>query len=218
MGEREQWGMWMLYRRMPKTGDRISILGFGCMRFSVKDGKIDREKAKRQVRYAIDHGVNYIDTAWTYHLGENEPFLGKILAGGYREKVKLATKLPSWIIKSRKDMDRILNAQLERLRTDHIDYYLAHSLIGTLWDRLESLGVTDFLDRAKADGRIKNAGFSFHGSVGDFKRIVNAYPWTFYQIQYNFLDRKNQAGTEGLKYTASKNWGLLSWSPCAEVN
>ena len=183
------------------------------MRFSVKDGKIDRDKAKRQVHYAIDHGVNYIDTAWTYHLGENEPFLGRILAGGYREKVKLATKLPSWIIKSRKDMDRILNAQLDRLRTDHIHYYLVHSLIGTLWDRLESLGVTDFLDRAKADGRIKNAGFSFHGSVGDFTRIVDAYPWGFCQIQYNFLDRKNQAGIEGLKYAASKNLGVIVMEP-----
>jgi len=110
-------------------------------------------------------------------------------------------------------MDRILNAQLDRLRTDHIDYYLVHSLIGTLWDRLESLGVTDFLDRAKADGRIKNAGFSFHGSVGDFKRIVDAYPWGFCQIQYNFLDRKNQAGIEGLKYAASKNLGVIVMEP-----
>lgn len=203
----------MLYRKVPKNGDELSILGFGCMRLAVRDGKIDEERATRQVRYAIDHGVNYIDTAWPYHMGESEPFLGRALADGYREKIKLATKLPSWTIKSREDMDRILNAQLERLRTDHIDYYLVHGLVGLLWDKMEKLGVLDFLDRAKADGRIINAGFSFHGSAGDFKRIVDAYPWTFCQIQYNFLDEKNQAGTEGLEYAASKNLSIIIMEP-----
>ncbi|HPS89119.1 MAG TPA: aldo/keto reductase [Methanosarcina vacuolata] len=203
----------MLYRKVPKNGDELSILGFGCMRLAVRDGKIDEERATRQVRYAIDHGVNYIDTAWPYHMGESEPFLGRALADGYREKIKLATKLPSWTIKSREDMDRILNAQLERLRTDHIDYYLVHGLVGLLWDKMEKLGVLDFLDKAKADGRIINAGFSFHGSAGDFKRIVDAYPWTFCQIQYNFLDEKNQAGTEGLEYAASKNLSLIIMEP-----
>jgi len=206
--------MEMLYRKMSKNGDELSILGFGCMRLPVKeDGKIDEERATQQVRYAIDHGVNYIDTAWPYHMGESEPFLGRALAGGYREKVKLATKLPSWTIKSREDMDRILNAQLERLRTDHIDYYLVHGLVGILWDKMEKLDVLDFLDRAKADGRIINAGFSFHGSVDDFKRIVDAYPWTFCQIQYNFLDEKHQAGTEGLEYAASKGLGIIIMEP-----
>jgi len=205
--------MEMLYRKVPKNGDELSILGFGCMRLAVRDGKIDEERATRQVRYAIDHGVNYIDTAWPYHMGESEPFLGRALADGYREKIKLATKLPSWTIKSREDMDRILNAQLERLRTDHIDYYLVHGLVGLLWDKMEKLGVLDFLDKAKADGRIINAGFSFHGSAGDFKRIVDAYPWTFCQIQYNFLDEKNQAGTEGLEYAASKNLSLIIMEP-----
>jgi predicted aldo/keto reductase-like oxidoreductase len=170
---------WILYRKIPENGDELSILGFGCICLSIKDGKLDREKAKRQVYYAIDHGVNYIDTAWTYHMGENESFLGSILTDGYRKKIQLATKLPSWIIKSRVDMDRILNAQLEKLRTDHIDYYLVHSLIGTLWDRLENLGVTDFLDRAKANGCINNAVFSFHGSIEDFKQILDAYPLDF---------------------------------------
>lgn len=205
--------MKMLYRKVPQNKDELSILGFGCMRLVARDGKIDEERATRQVRYAIDQGVNYIDTAWPYHMGESEPFLGRALAGGYREKIKLATKLPSWTIKKTEDMDRILNAQLERLRTDHIDYYLVHGLVGALWDKMEKLDVLVFLDRAKADGRIINAGFSFHGSVDDFKRIVDAYPWTFCQIQYNFLDEKNQAGTEGLEYAASKDLGIIIMEP-----
>ncbi len=203
----------MLYRKMPENGDELSILGFGCMRLPLKEGKIDEERARQQVRYAIDHGVNYIDTAWPYHMGESEPFVGRALTDGYREKVKLATKLPSWTVKSRDDMDKILDSQLERLRTDHIDYYLVHGLVGALWDKMEKLDVLSFLDKARADGRIVNAGFSFHGSVDDFKRIVDAYPWTFCQIQYNFLDEKNQAGTEGLEYAASKGLGVIVMEP-----
>jgi predicted aldo/keto reductase-like oxidoreductase len=206
-------GKRILYRRVPKNGDKLSILGFGCMRLPVKEGRLDVEKARDLILHSIDHGVNYIDTAWTYHLGENEPFLGQILAEGYREKVKLATKLPSWSIEKREDMDRILNFQLERLRTDHIDYYLVHALVGTLWDKMEKLGILDFLDKAKAEGRIVNAGFSFHGSIEDFKLIVDTYPWEFCQIQYNFLDRKNQAGIEGLRYAASKGLGVIVMGP-----
>jgi uncharacterized protein len=146
-------------------------------------------------------------------MGENEPFLGRLLADGYRKKVKLATKLPSWSIKKREDMDRILNSQLERLRTDHIDYYLLHALVGALWDKMEKLDILDFIERAKAEGQIVNSGFSFHGSIEDFKRIVNAYPWEFCQIQYNFLDRKNQAGIEGLRYAASKGLGVIVMGP-----
>jgi predicted aldo/keto reductase-like oxidoreductase len=203
----------MLYRKMPENGDELSILGFGCMRLPLKEGKIDEERARKQVRYAIDHGVNYIDTAWTYHMGESEPFVGRALADGYREKVKIATKLPSWNVKSREDMDRFLNTQLERLGTDHIDYYLVHGLVGLLWDKMENLGVLSFLDQAKAEGKIINAGFSFHGSFDDFKRIVDSYPWTFCQIQYNFLDEQNQAGTEGLEYAASKGLGVIVMEP-----
>lgn len=150
----------MLYRQMPKSGDKLSVLGFGAMRLASKeDGSIDEERATKQVRDAIDRGVNYVDTAWPYHMGASEPFLGRALADGYREKVKVATKLPSWLIEKREDMDHYLNAQLEKLNTDHIDYYLIHALVGDLWDNVERSGVADFLDRAKADGRIINAGF-----------------------------------------------------------
>ncbi len=204
----------MLYRKMPKNGDELSVLGFGCMRLPTKaDGSIDEERAKRQVRYAIDHGVNYVDTAWPYHMGASEPFVGHALADGYREKVKLATKLPSWLIEKREDMDKFLNAQLEKLQTDHIDYYLVHALVGELWDTVEKLGVTEFLTKAKADGRIRNVGFSFHGAATDFNRIVDAYDWDFCQIQYNYLDEKNQAGTAGLEYAASKGLGVIIMEP-----
>lgn len=204
----------MLYRTNPKNGDQLSILGFGCMRLASKaDGSIDEERAAKQVRNAIDRGVNYIDTAWPYHMGQSEPFLGRALSDGYREKVKLATKLPSWLIEKREDMDAILNAQLEKLQTGHIDYYLLHSLNGEMWDTVEQLGVSEFLDTAKADGRIVNAGFSFHGSNEDFIRIVDAYDWDFCLIQYNFLDETNQAGTAGLEYAASKGLGVIIMEP-----
>lgn len=203
----------MLYRKMPSNGDEISILGFGCMRLPQKDGKIDEERATRQLRYAIDRGVNYVDTAWAYHGGASEPFVGRALSNGYREKVKLATKLPSWLIRSREDMDFYLNAQLEKLQTTQIDYYLVHALNGHLWNSVHGLGVLQFLDEAKASGRIVNAGFSFHGTLADFKPIVDAYPWQFCQIQYSYLDEENQAGTEGLAYAASKGLGVVIMDP-----
>ena len=203
----------MLYRKVPKTGDELSILGFGCMRLSTKEGHIDEERAAAQVRYAIDRGVNYIDTAWTYHEGESERFLGRALRDGYRERMKLATKLPSFLVRSREDMDRFLEAQLEKLQTDHIDYYLMHTLTGPLWGRLDALGARDFLDRAKANGKIVNAGFSFHGLGADFAPIVDAYPWECCLIQYNYLDEESQAGTRGLEYAASKGLGVFVMEP-----
>ena len=183
------------------------------MRLAQKDGRIDEARAARQVRHAIDQGVNYIDTAWPYHGGESEPFVGRTLAGGYRERVKLATKLPAWLVQSRADMDRFLDAQLQKLATSRIDYYLVHSLTGDNWERVAALGVAEFLDRAKADGRIVNAGFSYHGSREDFKRVVDAYPWEFCQIQYNYLDQERQAGAEGLRYAASKGLGVIVMEP-----
>lgn len=203
----------MLYRTMPKNGDKLSILGFGCMRLPMAEGKIDEARAIAQIRGVIDNGVNYVDTAWPYHGGESEPLLGKALKDGYRERVKIATKLPTWLINSRADMDRYLNAQLERLGTDHIDYYLVHALDGGSWDSIAALGIGEFLDQAKKDGRIVNAGFSFHGLAEDFKRIVDGYPWVFCQIQYNFLDQQYQAGTAGLKYAAAKGLGVVIMEP-----
>jgi len=203
----------LLYRTMPKNGDQLSILGFGCMRLPMTDGRIDETRAIGQIRDAIDKGVNYLDTAWPYHGGASEPLLGKALKDGYRERVKVATKLPPWEIKTREDMDRILNAQLERLGTDHIDYYLVHALTGPSWERLVPLGIVEFLDEAQKDGRIVNAGFSFHGQADDFGPIVDAYPWVFCQIQYNYLDQEFQAGTQGLEYAASKGLGVVIMEP-----
>lgn len=204
----------MLYRKMKKAAPDLSILGFGCMRFPLKEsGQIDEEKATGMIRYAIDHGVNYIDTAYPYHNGESEPVVGRALAGGYREKVRLATKLPSWLIKSREEMDKYLDEQLARLRTDSIDFYLLHGLTQPFWENLSALGVTDFLDDAIADERIRYAGFSFHDSTKVFKDIVKSYDWTFAQIQYNFMDEHYQAGTKGLKYAAKKGLGIVVMEP-----
>ncbi|TVM36842.1 aldo/keto reductase [Oceanidesulfovibrio marinus] len=203
----------MLYRTMPKNGDQLSILGFGCMRLPMADGAIDEPRAIAQIRSAIDSGVNYLDTAWPYHDGESEPLLGKALKDGYREKVKIATKLPTWLVKTRDDMDKLLNAQLKKLGVDQIDYYLIHALHGASWDSMNALGVRDFLDKAQQDGRIVNAGFSFHGLAEDFVRIIDAYDWTFCQIQYNYLDEEFQAGTKGLQYAASKGIGVIIMEP-----
>ena len=203
----------MQYRRVPKNGDQLSALGFGAMRFPTKRGRIDEERATRQIRSAIENGVNYIDTAVPYHGGESERFLGRALQDGYRERVKLATKLPPWSVKTREDMDRILGIQLRKLQTDRIDYYLLHSLEATQWKRLLDLGILGFLDSAKAAGKIRNAGFSFHGDRRTFKEIIDAYDWTFCQIQYNFLDETNQAGTEGLRYAASRDLAVMVMEP-----
>jgi uncharacterized protein len=204
----------MLYRKMKNAGPELSILGFGCMRLPTREnGQIDEDQATGMIRYAIDRGVNYIDTAYPYHNGESEPVVGRALADGYREKVHLATKLPSWLIKTREDMDRYLDEQLERLRTDHIDFYLVHGLTRPFWENLSALGVTDFLTDALADGRIRYAGFSFHDTTALFKEIVKSYDWTFAQIQYNFMDEHYQAGTEGLEYAAERGLGIVVMEP-----
>jgi predicted aldo/keto reductase-like oxidoreductase len=204
----------MLYRNVPKTGEKLSILGFGAMRLPVnEDGSINEEKAISQMHKSIDSGVNYIDTAWPYHGGKSEIIVGKALLNGYREKVRIADKLPTWAIKTREEMDSILDKQLEKLGVENIDYYLLHALEGTTWDRMKSLGALEFLEKAKEAGKITNIGFSFHGNNEDFTRIIDEYDWVFCQIQYNFLDTQNQAGTEGLKYAASKNIAVMVMEP-----
>jgi predicted aldo/keto reductase-like oxidoreductase len=204
----------MLFRNVPKTGDKLSILGFGYMRLPTKKGGgIDEERAIRQLRHAIDNGVNYVDTAPAYHFGKSEKILARALADGYREKVRIATKLPPWSVHSQDDMNHILSSQLSTLHTDNIDYYLLHSLTKASWEKMKRLGVLGFLDSAKRDGRINNAGFSFHGDPATFKEIIEEYNWDFCQIQYNYLDEHNQAGTDGLVYAAGKKLAVMIMEP-----
>lgn len=204
----------MLYRQMGNTGDMVSALGYGCMRFPQKNGRIDEERTRRQIIQAIESGVNYFDTAWIYHGGRSETILGSILAGGYRDKVRIATKLPLYLVNSRNDMEELLGKQLKKLGTDHIDYYLLHAVndFGG-WERLKRLGVREFAEQAKKDGRIRWFGFSFHGDKEDFKAIVDDYSWDMCQIQYNYIDEYFQAGREGLEYAASKGLGVVVMEP-----
>jgi len=166
----------MQYRPFGELGYDVSALGFGCMRFPrTDDGGIDGPEATRMLHWAIDHGVNYLDTGYPYHDGQSEPFLGRALQGGYRDRVKLATKLLVRIAEKPEDFDRLLNEQLERLQTDHVDVYLLHGLRRHRWAKAVSMGVLDFLHRALADGRIGAAGFSFHDSFEVLKEIVDSY-------------------------------------------
>lgn len=209
----------MQYRKMPKSNDELSILGFGCMRLPTHFGgeassMIDKQRAIKQIRYAIDNGVNYLDTAWLYHLGASESFLGEhILKDGYREKVYIATKLPCIMISKKGKIEEIFNKQLEKLQVDYIDYYLLHSLDGASWDKMCALDVIDFMDKIKKDGKVRHMGFSFHGEQKDFMRIIDSYDWDFAQVQFNILDENFQAGIKGIEYAASKNVAIIAMEP-----
>jgi hypothetical protein len=200
----------MLYRKIEKNGDELSVLGFGAMRLPTKNGRTDEKRATEQIRYAIDHGVNYIDTAIAYM---NEPLIGRVLKDGYREKVKIATKLPPWNVNKPEEMENTFKVQLDNFNIDYIDYYMLHGLNRSSWIKMLEFGALEFLTKIKAEGKILNAGFSFHGDKDTFKEIVDAYNWDFCLIQYNYLDEENQAGTEGLKYAAAKGLGVIVMEP-----
>ena len=202
----------MQYYTHPKTGEQLSRLGLGCMRFTKKGTSIDQEKAEREMIYAIEHGVNYFDTAYIYP--GNEVVLGKFFAKGWRSKVNLATKIPHYKIKTLADLERIFAEELERLQTEYIDFYLMHMLPSTeTWDRLKSLGVDTWLEQKKAAGIIRHVGFSYHGGTHNFKTLIDAYDWDFCQIQYNYIDEHAQAGREGLLYAHSKQIPVIIMEP-----
>ena len=207
----------MKYRRFGRHDFKVSALGFGAMRLPVlgKDhSNVDEEKSIEMIRYAVDHGVNYVDTAYGYMGGKSEVVVSKALKDGYREKVKLATKLPSWIVNTREDMDKFLNEQLKKLDVDHVDFYLLHGLGKDRWDKLKSLGVLEFGDKAVADGRIRGLGFSFHDEYEVFKEIIDGYDkWAMCQILYNYIDQDRQATTKGLRYAASKGLPVVIMEP-----
>jgi len=209
----------MQFRKFGKLDWQVSVLGFGCMRLPTPDGSIIsgdiiEEEAIRMIRYAIEQGVNYVDSAYPYHIGKSEIVLGKALKDGYRERVKLATKSPVWALQKAEDFDTYLNEQLERLQEDHIDFYLFHGLGTQRWKNILDLDILSKAESAVRDGRIGNIGFSFHDDFDSFKEIVDGYEgWTVCLIQHNYMDTENQAGTEGLKYAASKGLAVAIMEP-----
>ncbi|MBS3750276.1 MAG: aldo/keto reductase [Anaerolineales bacterium] len=207
----------MKYRSFGNIDWQASALGFGCMRLPTQDGEpgaIRENEAADMLHYAIDHGVNYLDTAYPYHDGQSEPFLGRVLQGKYREKVKLATKLPCWEVEEKGDFDRLLDEQLKRLDTEQIDFYLLHALNKKSWKKMHSLGVLSWLEKARSSGRIAHIGFSFHDEFPVFKEIIDAYQgWEFCQIQYNYMDVKYQAGKKGLQYAADRGLAVVIMEP-----
>lgn len=202
----------MKYRKN-KAGEEISILGYGCMRFSRKGNSIDVDKAEQEIMEAIRGGVNYLDTAYLYP--GNEVALGKVLARNHiREKVNIATKLPQYLIHSRQEIDKYFDEECKRLQTNYIDYYLMHMLTDIeSWNKLKQLGIEDWIAQKKKEGKIRNIGFSFHGNTKMFLEILDAYDWDFCQIQYNYMDENSQAGRAGLMAAAEKGIPVIIMEP-----
>jgi len=203
----------MEYRKIENNGDELSILGYGCMRYPNKNGSIDYKRTEKQIMTAIENGVNYFDTAYLYP--GSEKTLGKILKNNnMREKVKIADKMPALTAKNSEKMDEIFENQLNRLQTDYIDYYMIHNLIQFEdWEKLKKNGILEFVDEEKKKGRIINFGFSFHGNLHHFKKIIDDYNWEFTMIQYNYVDENYQAGRVGLEYADSKGVGVIIMEP-----
>jgi predicted aldo/keto reductase-like oxidoreductase len=209
----------MKYRSFGKLNWSASVLGFGAMRLPILGGdfgKIDEAKAIGMLRYAIDNGVNYIDTAYPYHMGNSETLVGKALRDNYREKVRLATKMPCWLINSQEDMDKYLSEQLAKLKVSKIDFYLLHGLTRERWEKLSKLDVLSWAERKIDEGTFEYLGFSFHDSFHVLKKILDSYDnWTLCQILYNYMDANYESGTRGLEYVASKKIAAIVMEPIA---
>lgn len=208
----------MQYRSFGKLDFKVSTLGFGSMRLPLQStteapdpSKIDEARSISMIRHAIDNGVNYIDTAYPYHGGQSEILVGKALKDGYREKVKLTTKMPIWMIKSIEDCDKYLNQQLDRLEVDYVDFYLLHAMNKERWNTVKQLGIFDFLDKAIKEGKIKHVGFSFHEEIDFFKEMLDAYDWALCQVQFNYME--DRRWEEEIKYAASKNIAVVVMEP-----
>lgn len=205
----------MQYRSFGNTGEKVSALGFGCMRFPTEDGKICEEEAIRMIRTGIDSGLNYVDTAYFYHDGLSEGLVGRALRDGYREKVYLATKSPIYALESTEQFDTVLDEQLSRLQTDHIDFYLLHAVNWKDWnEKVLKLNLLDKMQQARAAGKIRYIGFSFHDDYTAFHNILNGYDhWDFCQIQMNYIDVENQATLKGMEEAAAKGLGVIIMEP-----
>ena len=199
--------------RSDKYGNQLSVLGFGCMRFQRKQGKIDMELANAQIMRAFEGGVNYYDTAYIYP--GSEAAIGEIFEkNGIREKIHIATKLPHYLIKNKETIEKIFSEELKRLRTDYVDYYLMHMLTDVAaWNRMKELGILEWLEEKKRSGAIRQVGFSYHGGTEEFCKLVDAYDWDFCQIQYNYLDEHSQAGRRGLLHAHEKGLPVIIMEP-----
>lgn len=202
----------MQYRK-DKYGNDLSLLGFGCMRFTKKAGKVDFKKAEHEIMTAYKGGVNYFDTAYIYP--GSEALIGEIFEKNQiRDKINIATKLPHYLIKSRESLDKLFNEELTRLRTNYIDYYLMHMLTDIdAWERMKTLGIEEWIAEKKASGQIRQIGFSYHGNTEMFCRLIDAYDWDFCMIQYNYMDEHSQAGKRGLQYASQRGLPVIIMEP-----
>ena len=202
----------MIYRK-DKYGNDLSMLGYGCMRFTKKGNSIDIDKAEKEIMAAFNAGVNYYDTAYIY--SGSEAALGEILErNGIRDKINIATKLPQYLIRNREAIDKYFGEELKRLRTDYVDYYLMHHLTDLeMWEKLKAIGIKEWIETKKTSGEIRNIGFSYHGNTDNFIKIINDYDWDFCQVQYNYLDEVTQAGVDGVKAAAAKGIPVVIMEP-----